>query len=88
MDVPVGQDRSGPRLKDASSGLVATGGDFVWYDPYLKCIFNGDIARFRAKLWREHDEDLLSGVSTYQRGVWIRAMLLKLWQLKSLVLLM
>lgn len=36
MDLPVFQARTGSRIQDASSGLFFTGGNFLWYEPYLK----------------------------------------------------
>lgn len=60
MDMTVGQDRRGSRVQDASLCSVSTGGDFVLYDPYLKCIVDGDTARYHSKFRSVNSDKLPS----------------------------
>lgn len=69
MVVHIYQARRGSRIQDDSPGSAASDGDFVWYDPYLKCLIDGDTERTSAKLPRLHAEDLRTGFVYVPEGI-------------------
>lgn len=58
---PIVKARRRSQIQDTSSKRVASIGDFVWYDTYIKCFIDGETAQNRSKLPRRHTEDLPTG---------------------------